>query len=1360
MFGQHYPGSSYPGQAGVAATAYRLDCAAGSYAVTGTASAFLRALRLAAAVGTYAIAGSIAALKAARLVAVDAGAYSVTGAASALRFGYSLIATAGSYAVTGIAAALRRAARLLLSVGSYVITGRLSSLRRVTDTTVLVFVSGVDKTSSVRFGSMEIEDVLNDAPNRCTFTTGSDYAPAEGEVVIVTRGPDEALEFAGHVISVQQFYEGILANVAYHVTCIDYTWKLNRRLVTKRWTNHTATAIAHEIISGFTSGFTVANVEIGLPIIPDFRCDRETPSSALERLCAEIGGNFYIDYELDLHLFLTETTDAPADISDATLAATTARGLVHTGDLSQARTRVRGVGIGTSALENIASLDTLVPVEKADYFEAAGGSFAAPENVGAYTGRHLGGVSATVVGSVSGPSDAPSATVTPNQVGVLAGVYKYKVAFGNAQGETTPGPESSTVTCTAFAPPVAATASASGAIGPLVGVYLYVLTYVTALGETSAGSSFGRTATAVAAPGSASIGAGSTIGKLIGSYNYRITFVTPFGETAGGTVFSRTAIATSTPSAPSVSDVGSMGKLVGTYGYKVTIESADGESAASTAGSRTAAVRDGPGAPTCTATSIGPLLGTYHYKVSYVGPDGTEALGTASTSYTHSGSTASTPSAVGTAGGGLKGRARVAWRHHVYGESTWSDFDEYDGVTPITVTATGLPSGCSWVVFFTGPFSGGGEATAPYYRGSGEHTTTGAQNIDNEFGSLVSNALNTMGGNCSLSNIGTGVSGTVARRIYRTRVGGGSGGQYYLVGEIPDNSTTTFVDIVPDAALTILAPTSNTTGSQNSVTSIGTGPTGTIRRNIYRTEAGGSTYYFLRSLEDNSTTSFTDNAADGELDKGRVAPSSATSGDQHALTSIPTGPSGTTARKIYRTTAGGSIYYLLHTLPDNATTSYTDNKSDAELGAEAVPATSTAGGQAHSLTSIPTGPTGTLARRIYRTTAGGTSYQFVGELTDNVATTFTDNLADANLAHYVPLVNTAGANKVSLTGIPTGASAVTKRLLYRTEAGGSTFRYLATIEDNSTTTFIDNKADTELGREPLTQSTIGAIPGDTSLLLSSVTGWPSVGWLRAGSQLIRWTGLSGTSLTGIPGSRATTITRSGTTATATTTGAHGFATNDIVTIAGAVQSEYNGAHRITVTGATTFTYTVAGAPATPATGTITTSAAGAILASIQGGSGVVTAPFLAGVSGLTYTIEKGVPVRIYVVSNDTAAQTALAALEGGDGIHEATIDDPSIETVSQLTAACDAELDAYSTKLRSITFKSRDPLLRSGKTVTLSLGAPTNISGAFLIQRVISSEFDTAPELNPMRDVIAAPVLVSFRDVLRRGRARDVERIL
>lgn len=65
----------------------------------------------------------------------------------------------------------------------------------------------------------------------------------------------------------------------------------------------------------------------------------------------------------------------------------------------------------------------------------------------------------------------------------------------------------------------------------------------------------------------------------------------------------------------------------------------------------------------------------------------------------------------------------------------------------------------------------------------------------------------------------------------------------------------------------------------------------------------------------------------------------------------------------------------------------------------------------------------------------------------------------------------------------------------------------------------------------------------------------------------------------------TSITRASSTATVTTAAANNLVTGDYVTISGATQPEYNGTFQITSTGASTFTYTVSGTPATPATGT-------------------------------------------------------------------------------------------------------------------------------------------------------------------------------
>lgn len=65
---------------------------------------------------------------------------------------------------------------------------------------------------------------------------------------------------------------------------------------------------------------------------------------------------------------------------------------------------------------------------------------------------------------------------------------------------------------------------------------------------------------------------------------------------------------------------------------------------------------------------------------------------------------------------------------------------------------------------------------------------------------------------------------------------------------------------------------------------------------------------------------------------------------QISWSSIPLGPTTTTARKLYRTAAGGATgtEKLVTTLADNTTTTYTDNVADGSLGA-AIPTTNTAG---------------------------------------------------------------------------------------------------------------------------------------------------------------------------------------------------------------------------------------------------------------------------------------------------------------------------------------------------------------------------------------------------------------------------------
>lgn len=1104
-----------------------------------------------------------------------------------------------------------------------------------------VYINGTDRRRLLLKFRSSIERGLYATPSTATLVfKGNGWTPVNGQSVTVQQGVHHY--FSGQIVNVRiERWRNTQLFPRYVCECVDTQRKFNARLVNRGWAATSATTVITQAVAAYASGYNTTYVQAAMATI-DLPNKMETMAQLMDRVMNAVGGVWYLK-GTEVHAYIgSESGGTVPDTLDS--SNTSFRQFTYDADIEQIRTRVYVEGLGTTCRVPVTAGATLIPVVDASMFNVGTGKAITPDaQILSYTNKAAGGAAAVVTGTVSGPGSAPLAAVDATTVGQLAGVYYWKVAYGNSLGgETVPSSASASATGVAFSTPgVGSVSATSSVIGVLVGAFVYVVTFVNSLGETTQGTSFGRTATAVAAPGAATVSAGSTIGRFIAAtYRYRLAFRTEYGLTEGGTVFSRTASSTATPSAPSVAAVSStIGKLIGAYGYKTVTGSLYGESAASLAGSRTASAQSGPGGCLHTANAIGPLKGNYSWKTSYVNADGHEVLGSASSTFTHTGSVATAPSISGS-GTTNRIRIRVAWIHPVYGESVWSDATEdIDHGSTVTVTATGLPSGCSWVIFSTGSFVGS-YAGQPYYRMP--QIYTGSSGNVGQNGIEATSAAGTMGGNGVLSSIGTGPTGTVKRRIFRTKAGGGI---HYLVGEIPNNTDTTFTDTVPDDALGQREGT-NLLGEQHTVSSIATGPTGTTYRDIYRTEAGGGTYYFLRRIGDNSTTSFVDNAPDTELDKGRTAPGTATSGDSHVITGIPAGPTGTLSRLIYREDADGSgIYRLLGEIPGNVTSTYTDEKwAASELGAETARTTSTAGGESHSLVSIPSGPTGTLARRIYRLHTSVTNgYQFVGELGDNVTSTFIDNLRDAELGSYVPLTSTAGANRFVVT-IPTGGTGVTRRLLFRTAAGGSEFKLVRTIDNNSDTTFTDDVPDTSLGRPPVTISTIGANAGDTSLGLSLVTSFPSAGWVETDIGLISYTGISSTTLTGIPASGV-----------------------------------------------------------------------GSITAALQGGSPVVCSPMLTGVTwpSASANLADGSDLNLLVQSDDVAAQTALAAVEGGDGIYEHYIQDRRYN-IDGATDRGLAELEIGSSAIENIGFITTDPKVMPGRPVPIT--AINDYTGSPMIQ--------------------------------------------
>lgn len=231
---------------------------------------------------------------------------------------------------------------------------------------------GRPAVGTIDTGSLVITDIVDETPNTALFTMRG-FKPSVGMEVIATLGwkdnPNRL--FAGTVLSVQEVYTDTPAAKRWNVSCIDYTWQLNRHKVIKQYTTLSATAIAVDLIASFaTSDFTTGHVAAGLEVLDAITFTNQDLPGALTALAKRIGGHWYVDYFKDIHLFITETTDAPLELNSAHPSLTD---YAVTRDVSPIITRVLSEGGGVAASADAAPGDTLLRVDSDVWYNAAGG---------------------------------------------------------------------------------------------------------------------------------------------------------------------------------------------------------------------------------------------------------------------------------------------------------------------------------------------------------------------------------------------------------------------------------------------------------------------------------------------------------------------------------------------------------------------------------------------------------------------------------------------------------------------------------------------------------------------------------------------------------------------------------------------------------------------------------------------------------------------------------------------------------------------------------------------------------------------------------------------------------------------------
>jgi len=841
----------------------------------------------------------------------------------------------------------------------------------------------------------------------------------------------------------------------------------------------------------------------------------------------------------------------------------------------------------------------------------------------------------------------------------------------------------------------------------------------------------------------------SVVGGLIGTYYWAVAFANAAGETPISLPSNQLACPdrTSPTSTIGIGTTGAVGPLVGRYGYRVANVTSRGQTLLGPETARVANALARPFAPSIsTASPPGPFLGgnNWAYASSFVTPYG-ETMPSAQTIWTPTPIVlAQVTSASGDAFGGLLDGPYYVGVSNVTALGEIGLYTTYIG-TNFHTTGPAPPGIMRWDT--------GGRIETGYnyfYACSSYHETWGETPL-----SLYQNFYNQSGVGVKFTvRLQAPLPNQTGMRLYRraSPVSDQSiSSAWQLVGEFWGSQD--IVDNYNQSELGDQYPKQPRAGGRVWYTLSASPETGVVARRIYRTKSNGAEYFLVGEIQNNfNGAQFLDLAPDSALTQRSSAVATTA---KSSFVSAASGPAGVTSRRIYRTKVNSSQLFLVAEIKDGSSGVVDTLKDDAlTVGA---PGSQTGIGDTHILTSIQPGPPGTLARNLYRTKANGSEFFLLGRISDNTSTSFVDNVPDANLGEGQPLVNTAGASAAQLINIPIGGSGVTKRVLYRTNGTGNvaTFKYLATIDNNTDTTFIDDKPDSDLGRAPSEASNLGALPGDTSLALDNVNGFPTLGWVRAENQYIAYNGISSTgggrgTLNNIAAlQRILSITRSGNIATAITQFTHGFVVDDVVTVLGANQTEYNGVRKLLSASGTVFSYKVEGFPASPATGTISVGVNGAIVAAIQGGSIVQAVPMLTGVSGLIRPISIGASVSLWVVRSSATGIAQLQTLEGGDGIREYSITDSSLESIAACQQRGDADLALFQFAQITLTYRTQDTTTRSGRTVHVTLPAPYTLTGDFLIQSVRISNIDQELRTLPFFDVTLSSTRFSLEDVIR-----------